>query len=264
MFNAGGSGIGLDIGSLLGNVLSRGGNNGDGGFGNGNGAWWVLIILFALFSNGGWGNRDNNSGNNGGGGSGTMYYPLLNSDFGFAGGALQRGFDNQSVINKLNGLENGICSLGYDQLAQMNGLNTNIMQTGFGITNAIQQAQNAAAMQFNQLSSQQQSCCCNIENLIAQAKYDRAADTCAITTAISQAAQNIIQNDNCNYRQLHDEMVEARIAEKDELIANLRTQLSTCNLKSSQDDQTNYLLSQLLPQNNCGFRYGCNTGCCNS
>lgn len=52
-------------------------------------------------------------------------------------------------MNKLNGIEQGICSLGYDQ---MNGINTNILQTGFGLQNAIQQntisgMQNANALQ---------------------------------------------------------------------------------------------------------------------
>lgn len=93
-------------------------NSGDG-FGDGNG-WWVLIILFALFGWGGYG-YGNGRGNGGQGASD------------FTDSAIQRGFDNQSVMNKLNGLENGLCSLGYDQLAQMNGINTNIMQTGFGI-----------------------------------------------------------------------------------------------------------------------------------
>lgn len=99
-------------------------NSNNDGFCDGNG-WWILIILFALFGWGGYGN-----GNwNGCGSQSSNYY---------TDAALQRGFDNQSVMNKLNGLENGICSLGYDQLAQMNGINTNIMQTGYGIQNAIQ------------------------------------------------------------------------------------------------------------------------------
>lgn len=58
---------------------------------------------------------------------------------GSLGAEVQRGFDNSAVITKLDGISNGICSLGYDQLAQMNGINTNIMQTGYGIQNSITQ-----------------------------------------------------------------------------------------------------------------------------
>lgn len=65
--------------------------NGDG-WGNGNG-WWVLIILFAIF--GGWGNGWGGQGRNGEGCA--------------TNGDLQRGFDTQSILNKLSGIDNGIC-----------------------------------------------------------------------------------------------------------------------------------------------------------
>ena len=66
------------------------------GFGNGDGGWWILIILLAMwggFGGNGWGNGGNNR----------------NSEFTDA--ALQRGFDNQTVINKLDGINSGLCSL---------------------------------------------------------------------------------------------------------------------------------------------------------
>lgn len=65
--------------------------NGDG-WDNGNG-WWVLIILFAIF--GGWGNGWGGQGRNGEGCA--------------TNGDLQRGFDTQSILNKLSGIDNGIC-----------------------------------------------------------------------------------------------------------------------------------------------------------
>ncbi len=63
------------------------------GWGNADG-WWILIILFALF--GGWGN-----GFNGIGGGSRNTTDVIDA-------TLQRGFDNQSVMNKLNGIEQGI------------------------------------------------------------------------------------------------------------------------------------------------------------
>ena len=43
-----------------------------------------------------------------------------------------------------------------------------------------------------------------------------------------------MQNDNANYRQLHDEIVANRMADKDETIAQLRTQVRQMTLAASQ------------------------------
>ena len=206
------------------------GNNGNNGFANGDG-WWVLIILFALF--GGWGNGANGFSGNG----------CCNS----YGAELQRGFDNQTVINKLNGLENGICGLGYDQLNQINGVNTNIMQAAFGLNGTIQQLAVAGMQDTNALSRQLADCCCENRAAIAQVRYDMATDTCAVTNAINQMGQNIIQNDNANYRALHDELVAFQMQAKDEKIADLNAKVTALNLAASQAAQNQYLIQQLRP-----------------
>lgn len=245
-------------------------NSGDG-FGDGNG-WWVLIILFALFGWGGYG-YGNGRGNGGQGASD------------FTDSAIQRGFDNQSVMNKLNGLENGLCSLGYDQLAQMNGINTNIMQTGFGIQNAIQQdtianmqqanaAQMTAMQNANALQAQLANCCCENRQAIAQVRYDMATDTCAITTAMNQNARDIIDNQNANYRALHDEMVQSQLDAKDAKIAEQQLLINQLNLAQSQTNQNQYLISQLrppavpaftVPNPYATYGFGCYSGqCCSA
>lgn len=217
-----------DIAAVTGNK-----NNGNDGFGDGNG-WWVLIILFALF--GGWGNG-NGFGNNGGGGGAV---PVVGAD-------LQRGFDTEGINRQLAGISNGICNLGYDQLSQMNGINTNIMQTGYGITNAIQQDTIAGMQQANALQTQLADCCCENRAAIAQVRYDMATDTCAVTTAISQAARDITDNANANYRQLHDELVQSQIDAKNEKIAEQQSLIQSLNLAASQANQNQYLIQQLRP-----------------
>lgn len=246
-------------------------NSSNDGFGDGNG-WWILIILFALFGWGGYGN-----GNCNGCGSQSSNY--------YTDAALQRGFDNQSVMNKLNGLENGICSLGYDQLAQMNGINTNIMQTGYGIQNAIQQdtianmqqanaAQMLAMQNANAIQSQLANCCCENRQAIAQVRYDMATDTCAITTAMNQNTRDIIDNQNANYRALHDELVQSQLDAKDAKIAEQQLIINGLNLSQSQANQNQYLISQLrpsaipaftVPNPYAAYGYGCYSGsCCNA
>ena len=207
--------FGFDMGALLGNLVG----NQNNGFGN-EGGIWAIILIIALC--GGFRNGGGLFGNGSGGGEGSI------------DAALQRGFDNQSVINKLNGLENGLCSLGYDQLNQINTLQSSIQNL---LVALMQQG-------FTQ-STQTKDCCCNIENLLQAANYNRQADTCSIINAINQAAQQIMQNDNCNFRSLYDQQVQLQMQQKDETIAQLRSALDRCDNRSDNAAQTAQIIGAL-------------------
>lgn len=246
-------------------AVTRGNGNNGNGFADGNNAWWVIIILLALFG----GFNGNGWGNNGGGQG--VYE---------TGAGMQRGFDTSQIITKLDGINNGICSLGYDQLAQMNGINSNIMQTGFGIQQAINADTVANMQNTNALSTQLANCCCENRQGQAELRYTMATDTCAITNAIRQMGQDIIQNDNANYRQLHDENVALQMQQKNEQIQAQQAQITQLQLQASQEAQNNYLINTLRPcpqpayitcnpftgtinpygNGNCGC--GNNGGCC--
>lgn len=270
------SGMGGAASPSLSDIAAVTGNNrcGNDGWGDGNG-WWVLIILFALF--GGWGRGAyGNDGGNGG-----------NCNCATAGD-IQRGFDNQSVINKLNGLENGICSLGYDQLAQMNGIQNTVTTTGYALQNTMNQNAIATMQDTNALSRQLADCCCENRQAIAQVRYDMATDTCAVTTAISNAARDITDNANANYRSLHDEFVAFQLAQKDEKIAEQASLIQSLNLAQSQANQNTYINNLVqdavntlrpcptpayitcnpwasqAPYGSCSCNSGCgqNNGCC--
>lgn len=218
--------------------------NNDGNFGA-DGGWWAIIIILALCGGfngfggfgGGWGMMN---------GMGMMGWNGLNG-YGFLNGDIQRAFDTQTVISKLDGLNSGVCSLGYDQLAQMNGINQNIMQTGFGLQQSINQVDVNAMQNANAISAQLAQCCCENRQGQADIKYAMATDTCAITTAINQAAQNIMQNDNANYRQLHDENVALQMAQKNERIQEQAARIAQLELQASQAAQNNYLVDTLRP-----------------
>lgn len=170
------------------------GGNRNNGFGDGDG-WWI-ILLALLF---GWG-RNGAFGGGYGSGNGSCCAPATCA-------GLQAGFNNQSVNTMLNGINSGICSLGYDVASQINGVNTNIMQNSYNTANAI--------------------------------------STNAVTTAICNAARDITENQNTNYRQLHDELVAYRMEDKDNTIAELRSQVNALNLSASQSNQNAYLVAQL-------------------
>lgn len=267
----------------LADIAAVTGNNGNnnGGWGDGNG-WWVLIILFALF--GGWG-RGGYGNNNGGGDNGMSYIPyLMNTTWG--NGALTRAdlcqdMNFQEVQNGIRSiasslptsfanLNSTICNQQYDTARLINGLE-NTIQGGFNASNVV------ALQNQNALQTQIAQCCCDAKSLFAQAEYNRASDTCALTNAIRDAARDIIQNDNCNYRQLHDEQIALQMQGYKETIANLRGALDKCDNQNLVTSAVQSAVNQIRPtpvpawpvpnpfaytNYGCGCNQGC--GCCNN
>ncbi len=211
------------------------GNN-NGGWGDGNG-WWILIILFAIF--GGWGGGYGYRGN----GGGQAVYDT--------GAGMQRGFDTSQIITKLDGLNSGICSLGYDQLNQMNGINTNILQTGFGITNAIQADTVANMQNANAISRQLADCCCDNRAAVKDLQYNMATQSCALGNNVHQTGDAIIQNQNQGFQMLNntirDGFTGLEIQNQNRYIAELERKLNACDRDSALLAQSNYLINTLQP-----------------
>ena len=230
------------------------GNNccGQNGYGFGGDGWWVLIILFALF--GGWG-RGGVFGNNGGcdGVCATV-------------GDVERGFNNQSTQQRFNGIDQGLCQLGYDNLAQTSNLQNTIMQGNFGLQQAINNASVASMQDTNSISRQLADCCCENRAAIAQVRYDMSTDTCAIQNQIQQCCCDLKDTMNNNTRTITDQLNQFRMEDKNEQIAELRSQVQALNLAQSQANQNSYLIGQLRPSPipaytvanpYAGFGYGC-------
>lgn len=123
-----------------------------GGFGNGmfgDGSWFLIILFLFIFA--GW--NGNGFGGGFGNGGGTSVYEgyVLSNDFSQLSKQISDTYN--MTDRKFEGIANGICSLGYDQLAQMNGINTNIMTSA----NAIQ--------------TQLADCCCRTQTAIGDVKY---------------------------------------------------------------------------------------------
>lgn len=249
---------GMNPGVSLADIAAVTRNNNDG-FG-GDGGWWAWILFAVLFGwgNGGWGGFGN-GGQNG------------------VGAEVQRGFDTQAIISKLDGINSGICSLGYDQLAQMNNLGTQITGTGYNIERAIQ-ADTVANMQ-NQfaLSRQLADCCCENRQQIADLKYDMATSDCGIKTLINQVAQQLQWGQMTSFRDLSDlinnQFCQLRMEQKDAIIAELQAKLNGCDRDTALQNMASYIINQVRPtpvpawpvQNpwaGCGC--GVQSGCCNN
>jgi hypothetical protein len=146
------------------------------------GSWWIIIfVLFFAFGGNGFGNNGGNA--------------LTQQE-------MQAGFNNQTVIGKLDRLGDGISSLGYDQLAQMNGLQRDLC-TGF----------TSLASNINNARFENQSCCCETNKEILQSRFNSAQETC-----------EIIQSQNANTQKILDAICGNRMADMQNQINNLQLQ----------------------------------------
>ena len=232
------------------------GNNGNSGFGGyGNGDWAWIIILFLIFGNG----RGFGNGFGGFGGSGVADNYVLATDF-------------ATIERKLDSVNSGICDSTF-------ALNNTINNGFFGVQNSLTQGfsgLNTALLQGNYaLSSQLANCCCGIERQLADCccttqrsienvNFNLSQIGCGITNTINNATRDLIDNQNANYRALHDEIVANRIEDKNAQIQAQQNEINALRLKASQEAQNTYLLSELkpcpspsyiVPNPNCCYQY---------
>ncbi len=217
---------------------NSGSNNGSG-WGGDWGAWIILFLIFGMF---GWGGM----GFGGfGGGFGGGAYPTE--------AILQRSLDTQTIIGKLDGVNQGLCDGFYAMQNSVNGLGMNMMQGFHGVDNAlcglgsnIQQGFNATQMAMmqgqNAMQMQLADCCCktnnNIERGFADVGYRMATDTCAITTAIANSTRDTIDNQNANSRAILDALNQ-------NYIRTLESENQSLKLSASQAAQNATLMAAM-------------------
>lgn len=232
-----GESSGLSASDVL--ALTRENNNGFGG----DWSWLIgLLVVAGIFGNGtfggfGGGNR---------GGIGENY--VLATDF-------------ATIERKLDAVNNGICDSTF-------ALNNTVTNGFFGVQNALCQG-------FNGINSALADCCCKTQRGIDGVNYNMAINTNSIQQTLCNNTRDIIENQNANYRAIHEELVSNKLEAKNERIAELQAQVGALQLKASQEAQNNYLLGQLkpcpdpayiVPNPNCCYNYnvtgvGYGTGC---
>lgn len=168
-------------------------NGGGGGlFGRGD-DWLGLIIILALLGFGG-------NGNFGFGGNGGGYSEV------------QRGFDQNAVINKLDGLTYGQADSTY------------------AITGAI-----------NGLSHQFSDCCCATQRAIDGVNYNMAKGFCDIANVANNNTRDILENQNSNTRAILDFLTQDKIA-------TLTAENQTLRFKASQSEQNAFITANQQAQ----------------
>ena len=159
-------------------------------------SWIWVILLFALYG-GGYGGFNRNS----------------------YGVELQQGFDNQSVMRKLDGITNGLCDGFYavntNNLQMQNQLARDLCQGFSAVNSAIAENRFAA-----------QNCCCETNRNIDAVRYENAKNTCEIVRAIEKdgEATRALMNTNTM------EALKGKIAEQSQMLqsASIVNSLRPC------------------------------------
>lgn len=177
----------------LADIAAVSGDRNDGIFGGDSSGFIVLILFLIMLSGGagfGWGGNGNGA--------------LTRAE-------LSQGFDNQSVLRKLDGITYGLSDGFYAQ-------NTTMLQ-GF----------NTVGSQIAENRFAQQNCCCETNRNIDSVKYENAQNTCAIVNAINADG----------------EKTRALITQNE--IQALRDKLQDTRLELSQVNQNAQIIGALQP-----------------
>lgn len=160
----------------------------------GNSSWFWIVVLF-LF-----GGMNGGNGLFGGNGRDVETIDSINNRFDF-----------NAVDNKLTGISEGLCQLGY------------------GVTNSINQLGAHLGMQNFEISK---------EILLNRANDDK--NTCATITNANMNTRDIIENANGNTRAVIDKITNYEMQ-------TLRDQLLGANTVIAQQSQTQFLVDALRP-----------------
>lgn len=245
-----------DVALLSGNT---GRNSGGDGFGDGNGAW--LIILFLIFAAFGWGGNRGNGGFGGGSGSGAADNYVLASDFANIQRQLYDGFN--STDRKLDATQEGICDATFSLNNSINsgffgvqnalcqgfsGINQGLVTQGYETRGAITDLGYRLQDCCCQTQRAIDKCCCETQSNIKDVSYNIAMGNNSLINAMCLNTRDIIDNQNANYRALHEELVANKLEMKNDRIAEQQNEINALRLAASQERQNNYLVAKLGPK----------------
>ena len=219
---------------------SGGSNNGGfgGSFGEG---LWAVIILAILFGRGGFGGF----GGLGGGNSCGCGSPCATQ------ADVRAAVDQQTLISKIDqqtyglsdvfnslntnlnnnfrGIDNAICTLGFQAQQGFAGLGAQLASCCCDIESGIERNTTQGVMNTNAIQQQIASCCCDLEKMNLQNRFDAQTTACNTLQAIDKLGDRII----------------GYMSDRD--TQNLRDELQSYRLQASQAKQNQYLIDQLRP-----------------
>ena len=192
-----------DIAAVTGN------NNGRNGGAFGDDWAWIIILLLCGWGNGGWGNGGFGGGNGGGGRDSYHYgYPcattldvrdavdqqtliskLDQQTYGLADSTYAL---NNAIITGFHGVDNAICTLGYQNQAGFTALGTQLAECCCDTRAAIKDGVTQSVMNTNAIQTQIANCCCDLEKANMQNRFDAQTYNCNTLQAIDKLGDRII------------------------------------------------------------------------
>ena len=205
-------------GYSLSDIAAVSGNrNNDGMFGGDWGAWIILFLIFGLFGHGrGFGGF--------GGGNGGCNPCATQAD-------VRAAVDQQTLISKIDQQTYGLSST-------FTALNDNLNSNFRGIDNAICTLGYQNQQGFNNLGHQISDCCCATQRAIDGVNYNMATQACDIKNTIQNTTRDIIDNQNCNTRSILDFLVNSRMQD-------LQAENQSLKLSASQSNQNAVLMAAM-------------------
>ena len=229
-----------ESGYSLSDIAAVNGRN-DGMFGGDWGAWIILFLIFGLFGRGGLGGFGGNDG-----GCATQ-------------ADVRAAVDQQTLISKIDQQTYGMA----DSFTALN----NVLNNNFrGIDNAVCTLGYQNQQGFNTIAHQISDCCCTTQRAIDGVNYNMAKNTCDLQNTIQNTTRDIIDNQNCNTRSILDFLVNDKLA-------TLQAENQNLKLQASQAAQNAYLVNELRPcpipayvtcnpfAASYGLTNGCGCGC---
>ena len=235
---------------------SNGGYGNNGIFGN-DWAWIVILLLFGYGGRcfGGFG------GGFGGFGGGCGAPCATQAD-------VRAAVDQQTLISKLDQQTYGLADSTY---AINNTINSNFR----GVDNAICTLGYNVQSGFNTLGHQLSDCCCATQRAIDGVKYENATNTCAIQNTNQNTTRDVIDNANANSRAILDFLTQDKIAtltaENQSLKFAASQSAQNAFITANQEAQTAELIRRLgrdcpvpayvVPNPNCCYNYAVQPAC---
>lgn len=258
-------------------------NNGRGNGMFGDDWAWIIILLLCGWGNGGWGNGAFGGGN-GGGNSHYVGYPCATTL------DVRDAVDQQTLISKLDGqtygladstyalsnaittgfhgVDNAICTLGYQNQAGFTALGTQLAECCCDTRAAIKDSVTQGVMNTNAIQTQIAGCCCDIEKSNMQNRFDAQNYNNNTLLAIDKLGDRIIDF-------MTQDKIASLTAENQSLKFAASQAAQNAFITANQDAQTAELIRRLsdpcpipayvVPNPNCcydarvSFSNGCGT-----
>lgn len=237
--------------------ISYGGNGGFGGFGD---DWLALIVILALF--GGYGNGGFGFGGFGGNRGGCSAPCATQAD-------VRAAVDQQTLISKLDQQTYGLADSTY-------ALNNTITNGFHGVDNAICTLGYQNQQGFNSLAHQISDCCCQTQRSIDGVRYDMATQACDTRHAIQDSTRQILDfltTDKIASLQAENQALKFKASQSEQnafITANQQAQTAELIRRLGADCPVNAYVVQpptpvTFPVNCCGqfngYGYGNSCGC---